>query len=439
MKRLLKKLIPDTHPVRILYHRSRNILAAFFQGFPAQRLHVTCITGTDGKTTTVAMLSHILHSCGKKSGAVSTAFFEINGVREPNPTQKTSVDAKTLQRFLRRVADAGCTHAIVEASSHGLLQGRLLGITPAVAAITNVSMEHLDYHGSMDQYIAAKGILFRSMKGLGTKVLNADDRTFAAYSSIPSTTTIPYSPGKQFSEIHGDQNGCSAIVTIDGQSIPLAIPIPGIHNLENALCAVSCAKALGIDPCESIPTLKSFNGAGGRMELIDCGQPYKIFIDFTVTPAAYERTLASARKIAGTGRLLVLTGSCGDRMREKRPLVGELCGRMANVTIVTNEDPYTEDPEKIIDEVLAGVSKDIPHFIGTDSAPKQSNQPNKFCVRISDRLEAIRYILSLAKAGDVVLLCGKGADITMMTKQGQVPWVEREIVRKELERISVRC
>ena len=432
MKRLLKKLIPDTHPVRIIYHRSRNILTAFFQGFPAQRLIVTCITGTDGKTTTVAMLSHILHSCGKKTGAVSTAFFELNGVREPNPTQKTSVDARTLQRFLRRISDAGCTHAIVEASSHGLVQGRLLGITPTVAAITNVSMEHLDYHGTMDQYIAAKGMLFRSMKGFGTNVLNADDRTFAAFSGIPSEHTIAYSPGKQFTDIRGDQKGCSAVVTIDGQTIPLFIPVPGIHNLENALCAVSCAQALGIEPRRSIAALESFAGAGGRMELIDAGQPFKVFIDFTVTPAAYEQTLKSAREICGTGRLLVLTGSCGDRMKEKRPLVGELCGKMADVTVVTNEDPYTEDPEKIIDEVLSGVANDIPHFIGLEAAPTPSNQLNKFCVRVSDRLEAIKYILTLAKSGDVILLCGKGADVTMMTKNGQIPWVEREIVREQL-------
>jgi UDP-N-acetylmuramoyl-L-alanyl-D-glutamate--2,6-diaminopimelate ligase len=171
------------------------------------------------------------------------------------------------------------------------------------------------------------------------------------------------------------------------------------------------------------------------MELIDAGQPFKVFIDFTVTPAAYEQTLKSAREICGTGRLLVLTGSCGDRMKEKRPLVGELCGRMADVTIVTNEDPYTEDPEKIIDEVLSGVSKDIPHFIGLETAPTPNSQPNKFCVRISDRLEAIRYILSLAKSGDVLLLCGKGTDVTMMTKNGQIPWVEREIVREELQSI----
>lgn len=433
MKRLLKKVIPDTHPVRILYHRSRNILAAFFQGFPAQLLVVTCITGTDGKTTTVAMLSHILHSCGKKTGAVSTAFYELNGVRQPNPTQKTSVDAKTLQRFLRRVADAGCTHAIVEASSHGLLQGRLLGITPSVAAITNISMEHLDYHGSMDQYIAAKGLLFRSMKGLGTKVLNADDRTFAAFSAIPSKAAIAYSPGRQLSDIHGDEGECSATVTIDGATMPMTIPIPGIHNLENALCAVSCAQALGIPPRESIPTLATFSGAGGRMEPVDAGQPFKIFIDFTVTPAAYERTLLSCRKICAGNRLLVLTGSCGDRMCEKRPLVGELCGKMADVTVVTNEDPYTEDPEKIIDEVLNGVSKDIPRFIGMESAPTPANQPSKFCVRISDRLEAIRYILSLARSGDVVLLCGKGADVTMMTKKGQIPWVERDLVKGEIE------
>lgn len=436
MKRLLQTLIPDTHPLRLAYHRLRGRVAAWRAGYPARNLTVIAVTGTDGKTTTVAMIAHILRTARIPVAAVSTAFFEILGKRTANPTQKTSVGAATLQSFLRKAVDSGVTHAVVEASSHGLLQGRLTGIIPTVAAITNVTMEHLDYHGSMDAYIAAKALLFRAMGGRGTKVLNEDDQSFPGLSRIPSARTLTYSPKKQLSAVVGDFESTAATLAMDGGEYRIELTIPGAHNLENALCAVRCAGAVGISPQESIHALKTFTGAGGRMESIDAGQPFRVFIDFTVTPAAYERTLESARRIANGHRLLVLTGSCGDRMREKRPMVGKLCALLADVTIVTNEDPYTEDPETIIDDVLAGVPGDVARFNGAASAPTKLNQMNKFCVRISDRLEAIRYILSLASPGDVVLLCGKGADVTMMTRRGQIAWVEREIVLEELRAMS---
>ncbi len=156
MKSLVKRALSDTNPLRILYHRIKNEFTALRMGYPARKLTVIAITGTDGKTTTVAMVVHILRKAGIKAGAVSTAFFEVDGIREANPTQKTSVDSSTLQSFLVRLVREGCTHAVIEVSSHGLMQGRLAGIVPAVAAITNVTMEHLDYHGTMEQYIAAK-------------------------------------------------------------------------------------------------------------------------------------------------------------------------------------------------------------------------------------------------------------------------------------------
>jgi UDP-N-acetylmuramoyl-L-alanyl-D-glutamate--2,6-diaminopimelate ligase len=429
MKKLLKRLFPDTHPVRLLAHQWKNSFVAWKAGFPAKNLTVICVTGTDGKTTTVAMTAHILHSCDIKVGAVSTAFFQIGGKREPNPTQKTSVDAGTLQRFLRRLVNEGYTHVVIEASSHGLMQGRLAGIHPSVAAITNISMEHLDYHGTMDEYIAAKGILFRTLKGKGTKVLNEDDQTFHAYEHIPSEQTITYSPRQQLSNLQSEGNIVSADFSIDGTTLPLTVSVPGLFNLENALAAIGCAKACGIDAKKAVDALSTFQGAGGRMERIDVGQPFGVFIDFTVTPAAYERTLHSAREFAKNNRVLVLTGSCGDRMKEKRPVIGKICTTMADITVVTNEDPYTEDPEQIIDEVLSGIDEKVPLYRSVHDVPANAA---KYCLRLSDRMEAIQFILKQAKPGDVVLLCGKGADITMMTKSGQIPWNEKEIVTREL-------
>jgi len=436
MIRFLKKLIPETHPLRLLYHRLRSFLSAALAGFPARKLIVIGVTGTDGKTTTVAMISHILHSVGIRAGAVSTAFYEVDGVRSPNPTQKTSVSAAVLQSFLNRLLKNGCTHAVIEASSHGLLQGRLSGIRPDIAIITNTSAEHLDYHGTMVKYIEAKSLLFRALKPDGTKVLNSDDQSYPALKTIPSKQTVIFSPSSQITEIRADALSCQAKLKFGDRLLDLKLHIPGSFNLKNALSAVSAVSALDIDPAKAVSALGTFEGAGGRMERIDAGQDFGVYVDFTVTPASYEQTLIAARKIAGNNRILVLTGSCGDRMPEKRPQVGAICARLADIIAVTNEDPYSEDPEKIIDEVLGGIPSGFIKFIGQSSFKESRQTPDRYCIRISDRLEAMRFLFNQARRGDVVLLCGKGTDITMMTLYGQVPWNEREIAKTELKKLA---
>ncbi len=438
MKQLIKRVIGDTNPLRLWYHRMRSGQAAKRAGYPASRLRVIAVTGTDGKTTTVAMIAHILHACGKTVGAASTAFFQVNDKREPNPTQKTSVSAATLQSFLNRLVRERCEFAVIEASSHGLMQGRLAGIQPEVAAVTNVTMEHLDYHGTMKEYIRAKGLLFASMNGEGTKVLNIDDVSFPVFEQIPSARFSPYSPSHDINIVKADAVSSQATVLFGGDSFVLSLPIPGTFNLNNALCAMHCVAAVGIAPQDAVKALSTFSGTAGRMERVDGGQPFTVFVDFTVTPIAYESTLMSARRlVAPNGRLLVLSGSCGDRMREKRPVVGSICAKLADIVAVSNEDPYTEDPESIIDEVLAGVPRDFPLFRGVEAVALK--RPSRFCVRISNRLEAIRFLLREAKEGDVVLLCGKGADVTMMTATGQIPWNEREITLNELRSLQTRA
>lgn len=442
MKKLLKRLFPDTHPLRIVGHRLKNQLIALLCSYPAKKLTVLSVTGSDGKTTTVGMIAHILKAQGIKAGAVSTAFFEIDGARESNPTQKTSVGTLSLQKFLRRLVRSGCTHAVIEASSHGLMQGRLAGIIPNVAVLTNLSMEHLDYHGTMEEYMLAKSLLFRAMKGRGTKVLNTDDRTYIAYQGIHSDATVSFgntdpidsSLHLRATNVQVKDHSVSATVQSNDKTIPLSLQIPGTFNIDNALAAMAACSAVGVSVEQSAKALQSFEGVSGRMEPIICGQPYRVYVDFTVTPRAYEQTLMTLKKSLPSGsRLLVLAGSCGDRMREKRPLVGEICTRLAKLTVITNEDPYTEDPEKIIDEVLAGVPKSVPIFRGT--ATYHSAKPaGHACVRLSDRMEAILFLLDEAASGDAVFFAGKGSDVTMMVKGGQIPWNEREILKTELER-----
>lgn len=416
----LKALIDDRNPLRLLYHKAKALRAAIRFSFPARQLTVIGITGTDGKTTTVGMVVHILLRAGINAGALSTASFQIGDHVEWNPTQKTSPSPTLVQSFLRRLQNHGCTHAVLEMSSHGLVQGRMMFTWPAVAAVTNTTPEHLDYHKTMEQYRADKGILFRMLRGKGVKVLNSDDGSYATYRAVPSAATLAYAPSHDIKNLRTTTTSCDATVHIDGRDEHVHLGIPGAFNMHNALCAILCAKAVGVPVETAIAALKTFHGVPGRMERIDEGQPYSVYVDFTVTPASYEQTLSTLRTMLAPGkRLLVLTGSCGDRMREKRPEVGRIVSRHADVMVVANEDPYTEDPERIIDEVWAGI----------DHGKTKAH-------RIVDREEAISFLLKEAAPGDIVILCGKGSDTTMWVKHGQVPWNEREIVRGMLHDIA---
>lgn len=432
MMRRLKTLFPQRGFVRLSWHWMKSFVASLCYGFPARKLVVIGITGTDGKTTTVGMAAHILQSSGRQTGALSTAFFQIGDVVKWNATQKTFPSPFVVQRFLRRLVSERCSHVVLEYSSHGLVQGRGNWTWPDVAGITNTTQEHLDYHGTMEQYRRDKGILFSMLGRSGTKVLNGVDDSFETFREISTGRTIVYGSSPRTvaerdqgeflwaDEIIPKQVSTSATIRwLRGSSARteeacgLELAIPGTFNVENALCAIGCSLACGVSLQQATSTLRTFRGIPGRMERIDGSQPFSVFVDFTVTPAAYEKTLSALHALLAPGkRLLVLTGSCGDRMREKRPAVGKICSDYADVVVVTNEDPYSEDPERIIDEVWAGV-----------------DQSKTEARRFSDRMEAIKFILSEAKEGDIVLLCGKGSDTTMMTASGQIPWDEREIVR----------
>jgi len=438
----LRSLLTPRHPLRLAWHHFRSFLAALRFGFPARKLTIIGITGTDGKTTSVGMTAHILQKAGIRVGALSTAFFQIDDVVTWNATQKTSPSPFVIQRFLRDLVSKNCTHAVLEYSSHGLVQGRVAWTWPKVAAITNTSAEHLDYHGTMRQYREDKGILFDMLLGEGTKVLHREDETLHLYRPIPSSETIVYAthPPEYFTQepigsgtgethlwstdVSARTDGTTCVIQVtpvegsgSSHQVPLSLRVPGLFNIENALCAMSCTLGVGVSVQTACAALESFGGVPGRMEKLHSPAPFSVYIDFTVTPVAYEKTLSALRAILPEGkRLLVLTGSCGDRMKEKRPLVGKIVSQFAHEMVVTNEDPYTENPETIIDEVWAGV-----------------DQSATVAHRLSDRREAIALLFSKAQPGDIVALCGKGSDTTMWVAQGQVPWNEKEIALELLK------
>ncbi len=424
MLQTLKKAVPETHPLRLLFHRAKAFAAALRYGFPARRLFVVGVTGTDGKTTTVGMIAHVLQKSGKETAALSTAFFQTGADIRWNATQKTSPGPFAIQTFFANAVKKGCSHVVLEYSSHGLLQGRTWFTWPKTAAITNLSEEHLDYHGTMEEYLKAKKILFTMLRGKGTKVLNGDDRSYKDLIAVPSFRTVVTSASSKHGAIMvgtatllwlEEENGSTIVHVESGhketERHSLSLMIPGTFNRMNALTAIGCAMGCGVGAGDAIKALASFPGIPGRMERIDEGQQFKTYVDFTVTPQSYEATL-SALKAECAGRLLVLAGSCGDRMKEKRPIVGKIISDYADVAVIANEDPYTEDPQKIIDDVWAGMD--------------HSNVEGH---RIFDRREAIEFLLKAAKPGDTVVFCGKGSDTTMWVKEGRIPWNEREIVR----------
>lgn len=396
------------------------IVAASRAGFPAKKLIVIGITGTDGKTTTTGMVAHILTKTGHKTAAASTAFTQVGGEIFPNPTHLTSLSPSALQGLLRRAVAAGCTHAVIEASSHGLMQHRLDCTWPNVAAITNLTPEHLDYHGTMAGYMAAKARLFRMLRPDGTKVLNRDDQTWAVYRTIPTDHTITFGTNQEadiaVEHPQATDRGSSAELFVGDEHLILNLAIPGLFNLQNAACAVAIAQALGISAAQAVEALATFPGIPGRLERIDEGQPFSVFVDFAVSPNSYEQTLKTLRNIVAPGkRVLVLCSSCGNRMEEKRPVIGRICGELADVVVVTEDETYGEDPLKVLEEVWAG--------IGQTKAETH---------KIPDRREALQTILSLAQPGDAVVACGMGPFDTMTTLQGRIPWDERQIVRELL-------
>jgi len=418
--RKLKKLIPERSPIRLGWHYVKAFAAALRYRFPARKLTVIGITGTDGKTTTVMMTAHILRSTGKKVGVISTTAFHIGDHIQLNVTQKTSMSPFIVQKKLREMVNGGCTHAVIEVSSHGLVQGRVHHISPKVAAITNTSPEHLDYHKTMERYRKDKGKLFAMLKAKGTKVLNRADETYKEYSTIPSSQTITY--GKEGSDlwitdIVSLSNGCHAKLHTDlGGVNDLVLSIPGTFNLENAQCAIACGMALGVPLQASLDALTGFHGVPGRLQRIDEGQRFPVYIDFTVTPEAYRKTLHTLRGMTPEGkRILVLVSSCGNRMPEKRPMIGKIASELADIVVVTSEETYGESHSKIMDEIWSGIDQDA-----------------VMAFRVPDRREAIEFILAQAQENDSVALCGMGGVTTMMTEKGQIPWDEAAIAREVL-------
>ena len=407
---------------QILVENTRNayaLMSAAFFGYPAEKMKIIGVTGTNGKTTITNILKHMLEDLGHKVGLIGTIQNEIGDMTIP--AKHMTPDPGELHALFARMAKAGCEYVVMEASSHALDQHRLDGIQFASAIFTNLTQDHLDYHGTMENYFQAKAKLF-SMTD--SAVINYDDEygkrlddmvccrklTFSTHDNNADYTarTITYRPdGVDFTIV-----GNLTIARVH-------FCMPGEFSVANALAAVACIVSLGFDLKAAARVVDSFTGVRGRSEVIETGEDYTIVCDYAHTPDGLEQMLAAMEKIK-TGRLVVLFGCAGNRDRTKRPKMVESVAKHADFVILTSDNPRDEDPMRIIEDALPGFEKyKTPHVV------------------MPDRYEAIYYALTHAQKDDLIILAGKGHEDYQVLHDATIFFDERKIVEEMLERIRM--
>jgi len=416
-------------------------LAAAWQGFPARRLRVIGVTGTDGKTTTVTLIRSILEAAGHRTGMISTVSAVIGEQEIDTGLHTTTPDALDVQAYLAQMVAAGCTYAVLEATSHGLDQDRVAACDFDAAVLTNITPEHLNYHRTFTAYREAKARLFRYLATAYRKpslpkasILNSDDPSFEYLRTIPAERHLTY--GLEGSMANHDvtawaielsPNGTRFIALTPAGGFPVATPLLGRFNVYNCLAAIATSVSQNL-PVEAIQRgLAAVRGIAGRMEVVTLdgerppGAP-TVIVDFAHTPSALESSLTLARRLTA-GRVIAVFGAAGLRDREKRPRLGEVAARLADITIITAEDPRTESLDEIMAQIAAGLER-------------AGRREGADYYRIGDRAEAIAQAVRLARPKDLVIICGKGHERSMCFGETEVPWSDQEAARRALREAS---
>jgi UDP-N-acetylmuramoyl-L-alanyl-D-glutamate--2,6-diaminopimelate ligase len=422
----MKKIIPQK--IKNIYHLIQAILANFYFGFPSKKLKVIGITGTNGKTTTVQMIIKILEEAGHKIAMASTINFKIGDKEWVNKTKFTTLSAWEVQKFIKKAVKENCEYLVLETSSHSLDQYRVWGVDYDIAVVTNVTREHLDYHKTMDGYRKAKLKLFKNVDNI---VVNLDMSNPEEFLAVKANNKCAYASDIENKKIETTDNSIKVIKAegiglemsgsrykIDG--VDYKLNLPGLFNIENALAATCVGLTEKIDQRIIAKALGELKGISGRMEYVENDKGLNIIVDYAVTPDSLEKLYKLIEDInRNNGNIISVFGSCGDRDRGKRPIMGEIVSRAADYVLVTNEDPYNEDPKRIIDEVAAGI---------------KNKKEGKDFWKIFDRREAINKALNIAKPGDFVVVTGKGAEETMAIGAERIEWNDKKVILEELKK-----
>ncbi|MDQ4078477.1 MAG: UDP-N-acetylmuramoyl-L-alanyl-D-glutamate--2,6-diaminopimelate ligase [Chloroflexota bacterium] len=408
-------------------------LSAAWEDHPSRSLRVIGVTGTDGKTTTVNLIAAVLDALGMAYGMITTIGARIGAQEIDTGDHVTTPDAPVIQHFLREMVERGMQVAIIETTSHALAQHRVTGVAFDVAVVTNITHEHLDEHGSLEAYRAAKRSLFESLCESYRKpdtpkaaILNADDSSFEYLAPITVDIQLSYSienpeADLRARDIRFETDGTRFVAETPLGPIPVTSPLLGRFNVYNILAALATGILFGGDDIAAFQAgIASLDVVTGRMEPIDEGQDFLAIVDFAHTPVSLENALSTAREMT-EGRVISVFGSAGLRDRAKRGMMGEISGRLADLTIITAEDPRTESVEAISEEIASG-------------AERAGAVRDRDYVIIHDRAEAIAYAVQQANPGDLVIACGKGHEPTMCYGTTETPWSEHEAMRKALRR-----
>ena len=377
--------------------------------FPSRQLKIVGVTGTDGKTTTVSLIYHILKEAGLSVGMVSTVSAKIGEKEIDTGFHVTSPNPQLLQRLLRKMVQSGIKYVVMEVTSHGLDQFRFLGINYEIGVLTNVTHEHLDYHQTFVHYLQTKAKLFARAR---IAVLNRDDNSFSFLASLATKAG-----GRLLSY------GISQEADFTPRNFPFETPLRGEYNRYNILAAIAAASALGLNKEVVGKAVASFRGIVGRMEEIVSGgraKSFRVMVDFAHTPNALEQVLKTLREdLKKDQRLIVVFGAAGLRDRGKRPMMGKIAGKLADLVVLTAEDPRTEKVVDICNQIAVGCRR-----VGVEPTI------------ISNRQEAIEFAIKNAKKGDIVVICGKGHEKSMCFGKKEYPWSDQEAIKKALQQLK---
>lgn len=402
---------------QILVENSRAALSPICANFfnnPANELKIIGITGTNGKTTTTFIIKQILENVGKKVGLIGTVQNMIGN--EIYPAHYTTPDPHELQSLFRKMVDSGCEYCVMEVSSQALAQGRVNRVPFLIGAFTNLTQDHLDYHKTWENYFNAKRILFENCK---IAVTNLDDKYGLEIVKDLDCKVVTYALDNNKSDYTAKNVSFSA----DGVKYELVCdrigrvecPIPGRFSVYNSLCAAAIVLELGIDFKETLIAISKSSGVKGRIEVVPTDTDYTVIIDYAHSPDGLENIISSLKEIA-KGRVVTLFGCGGDRDKTKRPKMGKVAADLSDFCVVTSDNPRSEDPSKIIEDILEGM--------------KDTKTPYKV---VENRKEAIRWAMENAEPDDIILLAGKGHETYQILPTGTIHFDEREAVREVLE------
>ena len=405
----------------------RKALAAAsraFHGYPDRSVRFTGITGTNGKTTTAYLTDAMLRSAGHTTGMIGTIEYRLAG--EVRPAANTTPESLDVMRFAAELREKGGTHLVSEVSSHALALGRVSGFEFHTAVFTNLTRDHLDFHQTMDAYRDAKALLFRPEEGAGPRwaILNADDESAAAMTPAGDSNVVWYGTSRKAAlraeHIAAGFDGLRFDISWQGATHAVHSPLVGAVNVSNILAAAGAGLSYGLDLASIARGIESCTAVPGRFERVDAGQPFLVVVDYAHTDDALRNTIRMARMLA-KGRVITLFGCGGDRDRSKRPLMGMAAGELSDFVVLTSDNPRSEEPLAIMNDARVGLNRfDTPH----------AAEP--------DRAKAIGIALEQARAGDVVLLAGKGHETYQVLKDKIIDFDDRETARRVLQSLGYR-